>query len=159
MTLGVLKGLNLSNFDTILSTLQGTYDKILLNEIEKWFIINIFHKLSDKRWFIHSIEKLHFPNNVQQKIYKNGLTENLSMGVIWRNFHSVVCGNYGILLPRFCCKNFVKLIILLKNFTLKCFDEKKIAWQWIHFFFHIILWCANCAKFIWNQRIKKQSAL
>ena len=42
------KGINLTNFDTISSTLQGTQDKILLNEIEMWFIINIFHKLSDK---------------------------------------------------------------------------------------------------------------
>ena len=42
------QGVDLTKFDTILSILHGTYDKILLNEIEKWFIINIFYKLSDK---------------------------------------------------------------------------------------------------------------
>ena len=42
------QGVDLTNFDTILSIPHGTYDKILLNKIEKWFIINIFYKLSDK---------------------------------------------------------------------------------------------------------------
>ena len=42
------QGVKLSNFDTILSILQGIYDKIFLCEIGKWFIINIFHKVSDK---------------------------------------------------------------------------------------------------------------
>ena len=42
------QGVDLTKFDTFLSILHGTHDKILLNEIEKWFIINIFYKLSDK---------------------------------------------------------------------------------------------------------------
>ena len=83
------QGVNLTNFDTILSMLQGTYDKIILYEIGKWFIINIFHNVSDKRKFIHSGEKPYFPKKVQQHFLKNGLTKNLSMGVIWRNFHTV----------------------------------------------------------------------
>ena len=42
------QAVDLTNFDTILSIIHGTYDKILLNEIAKWFIINIFYKLSYK---------------------------------------------------------------------------------------------------------------
>ena len=42
------QGVDLTNFDTISSILLGTYDKILLYEIGKWFIINIFYNMSDK---------------------------------------------------------------------------------------------------------------
>ena len=85
------QGVNLTNFDTILSMLQGTYDKIILYEIGKWFIINIFHNVSDKRKFIHSGEKPYFPNKVQQHfLKKKWFDEKLSMGVIWRNFHTVM---------------------------------------------------------------------
>ena len=74
--------MNLTNFDTV-SMLQGTYDKIMLYEIEKCFIINIFHNLRDEKKFIHMGEKPYFHKKVQQHFLKNGLTKNFSMGVIW----------------------------------------------------------------------------
>ena len=70
------QGVDLTNFDTVLSILKSTYDKIMLYEIGKWFIINIFHNVSDSRKFIHSGEKPYFPNKVQQHFLKNGLTKN-----------------------------------------------------------------------------------
>ena len=92
------QGINLTNFDSVLSMVQGIYDKIMLYEIGKWFIINIFDNVSNKRKFIHIGEKPYFHEKVQLHFLKNGLTKNLSMGVIWRNFHTVhcacACGNY-----------------------------------------------------------------
>ena len=100
------QGVSLTNFDSILIMLQGTYDKIMLYEIIKWFIINTFHIVSDKRRIIHSGDKPYFPKEVQQHFLKNGLTKILSMGVIWRNFHtvhSVNCGKQVI-----CCHKFFR---------------------------------------------------
>ena len=76
------QGLDLTNFDTVLSILKSTYDKIMISEIGNWFIINIFHIASDKRRFIHSAKKPYFPKEVQQHFLKNSLTKNFSMGVI-----------------------------------------------------------------------------
>ena len=42
------QGVNLTNFDTISSILQNTYNKIFLYKIGKWLIINIFHNVSDE---------------------------------------------------------------------------------------------------------------
>ena len=49
--------------------------------------------------------------------------------IVWKCLkfsHRQRSGNCRILLPRFCCKNFVKSIFLLKSFTLSWFDGKNL---------------------------------
>ena len=58
------QGVDLTNFDTVLSILKSTYDKIMISEIGNWFIINIFHNPRNKRKIIHSGEKPYFSKKV-----------------------------------------------------------------------------------------------
>ena len=49
-------------------------------EIGKWFIINIFHNVSDKRKLIHIGEKPYFPKKVQQYFLKKWFDEKSEHG-------------------------------------------------------------------------------
>ena len=89
------QGVNLTYFDTISSILQGTYNKIILYEIGKWFIINIFHKVRDEWEFIHSKEKPHFLRRFSEIFWKmvwrkfqhgSDLAKFPYCASIWRNF-------------------------------------------------------------------------
>ena len=80
------QGLDLTNFDTVLSILKSTYDKIMLYEIGKWFIIKIFHNLSDMRKIIHGGEKRYFPRKVQQHFLRKWFDEKFEHGsVVWKH--------------------------------------------------------------------------
>ena len=68
------------NFDTILSTLLGTYDKIMLYEIGKWFIINIFDNISDKKKIMQGGENPYFPKKVQQHFLRKWFDEKFDHG-------------------------------------------------------------------------------
>ena len=52
----------------------------MLYIIGKWFIINIFHNLSDKRKIIHGGEKPYFPKKVQQHFLRKWFDEKFEHG-------------------------------------------------------------------------------
>ena len=143
------QGVDLTNFDTILSILKVTYDKILLNKIEKWFIINIFHKvmIGDNS---HIVKKsLIFHRRLGKKIAKmvwgkksgwewfceisrlcTAVWKNEKFGLtekIFRQINSLVICLVKPLLSRNFCRKTVRLKFhnFLTVYTLQCNMEKQ----------------------------------
>ena len=103
---------------------------------EKFSLTNkIFRQINSL--VTYSVKQLFSRNFWQKCVRKN-----------FRNFHTLWWdtawkstvletqnGNHEIFLPRFFCKNSVKVTVLLVNYILNWFDEKKFAWQGSEFVF------------------------